>query len=185
MSKKNIYQLALNSVLIALCAVLGYFSLDLFTFKFSFEGLPVLIGALMFGPIDGMIIGGLGTLLNQMLRYGLEASTMLWVLPFVVSGLFVGMVVKARKDHYGSIDMKITIATNELLLTACNTISLMIYFQFLCDGYNALSVIPMLLPRIVVCVVKAIAYCFIVPQIIRALKAISGRLENTNTPHVN
>ena len=59
----KIKQLALDSMLAAMCAILGYLALDLGSLKFTFESLPVLLGALLFGPIDGMLIGGVGTLL--------------------------------------------------------------------------------------------------------------------------
>ena len=56
-------------MLCAMCAVLGYVALDLGSIKLTFESLPVLLGALLFGPVDGMFIGGIGTLLYQLVRY--------------------------------------------------------------------------------------------------------------------
>jgi hypothetical protein len=42
-----------------LCAVLGYISLDLGCIKITFESLPVLVAAMLFGSADGMLVGGL------------------------------------------------------------------------------------------------------------------------------
>ena len=89
-------QLCLDAVLAAMCAVLGAVSLDLGNMKFSFESLPVLIGAFLFGPLDGLLIGGVGTLLYQLLRYGVTVTTPLWIMPYMLCGLFVGWYAKKR-----------------------------------------------------------------------------------------
>ena len=60
-------QLTMDAVLAAMCAVLGAVSIDLGNLKLSFESLPVIIGALLFGPVDGLLIGGIGTFLYQFL----------------------------------------------------------------------------------------------------------------------
>ena len=43
-------QLTLDAMLAAMCAVLGYLAIDTGTVKVTFESVPVLIAALMFGP---------------------------------------------------------------------------------------------------------------------------------------
>ena len=74
-------KLAMDSMLAAMCAVLGYLSLDFGNLKITFESVPILLGALLLGPIDGMAIGGVGTLLYQLVRYGVSVTTPLWILP--------------------------------------------------------------------------------------------------------
>ena len=61
-------QMAMDAVLAAVCAVLGYFGPDLGNLKITFEGLPVIVAALLFRPLDGAAVGGIGTLLYQLLR---------------------------------------------------------------------------------------------------------------------
>lgn len=63
-------KLALNAVLAAMCAALGALALDLNSIKITFESFPILLGALLFGPLDGLAVGFVGTLLYQLLRYG-------------------------------------------------------------------------------------------------------------------
>ena len=77
-------KLAMDSMLAAMCAVLGYLSLDFGNLKITFESVPILLGALLLGPIDGMAIGGVGTLLYQLVRYGVSVTTPLWILPYVL-----------------------------------------------------------------------------------------------------
>ena len=59
---KNTRQLTINAMMAAMCAVLGYIALDMGNLKVTFESLPILISDLLFGPVDGMIVGGMGTL---------------------------------------------------------------------------------------------------------------------------
>ena len=66
-------QMALDAVLAAVCAVLGYYGPDLGNMKITFEGLPVILAALLCSPLDGAAVGGIGTLLYQLLRYGVTA----------------------------------------------------------------------------------------------------------------
>ena len=68
-------KLALNAVLAAMCAALGALALDLNSIKITFESFPILLGALLFGPLDGLAVGFVGTLLYQLLRYGVSVTT--------------------------------------------------------------------------------------------------------------
>ena len=63
-------KIALDSMLAAMCAALGYAALDFNNLKITFESLPILLGALLLGPVDGMAIGVVGTLIYQLIRYG-------------------------------------------------------------------------------------------------------------------
>lgn len=83
---QKVRQLSMNAIMAAMCAVLGYLSLDLGNLKVTFESLPILVSALLFGPADGMIVGGIGTLIYQLLRYGVSITTPLWMLPYIVCG---------------------------------------------------------------------------------------------------
>ena len=65
-------QLTLDAMLAAMCAVLGYLSLDFGNLKITFESLPILLGAMLFGPADGFLIGTVGTFIYQLLRYGVS-----------------------------------------------------------------------------------------------------------------
>ena len=60
-------QMAMDAVLAAVCAVLGYFGPDLGNLKITFEGLPVIVAALLFRPLDGAAVGGIaGAVLSNM-----------------------------------------------------------------------------------------------------------------------
>ena len=54
-------------MLIALYVVLSVLTpIKLQNFKFTFEALPVLIGALLGGPLDGLAVGGIGSFIYQL-----------------------------------------------------------------------------------------------------------------------
>lgn len=83
-------RIAMNAVLIAVYFALSYLSAELSGVKISFEALPVTLAAVLFGPIDGMLAGLLGELLTQILKYGVTATTALWILPPALRGLLIG-----------------------------------------------------------------------------------------------
>ena len=146
-------KLALNAVLAAMCAALGALALDLNSIKITFESFPILLGALLFGPLDGLAVGFVGTLLYQLLRYGVSATT----------GQTVGIVVAA-----------------EVLVMALNT--LVMYIDAKLYGYWFPGFISaMLLPRGAVCIVKAVVFGLVLPKLCaRVRRALPGEGEKTH-----
>ena len=54
---------------------------------------------MLYGPVDACIVGFLGAFLEQMIKYGFTATTVLWLLPAAIRGLVVGLgVVLFRKQ---------------------------------------------------------------------------------------
>ena len=96
-------RIALNAVMAALFVALSLFSFIIAGVKITLEGLPVVICAVAFGPVDAALVGGVGKFISQMLTYGLTPTTVLWILPAVVQGLGtgIGMMVlrKLFSDH--------------------------------------------------------------------------------------
>ncbi len=161
-------RLAIDAMLAAMCAALGYISIDAHVFKFSFENLPIIIGAMLFGPLDGALIGGIGTFLYQMLRWGIEASTPLWILPYVVSGLMVGFFAKRVKFTFKPVSLGIMLALNAFLITLLNTGAL--YVDSWLKSYPYAVVLPSLLLKFAVGAIKAVVYAAVIPLLILALK---------------
>ena len=162
-------QMVINAMLAAMCAVLGYVALDMTTIKVTFESLPVFLGALLFGPVAGMLIGGVGTFIYQLLRYGVSATTLLWILPYVVAGGVCGLA--AKKNSF-SLDRKkvilLTVAC-ELIITVMNTGVMYVdskMYGYYFPGYITGS----LLIRLVICVVKAVAFGAVLPTLVNSVK---------------
>lgn len=164
-------QLTMDAMLAAMCAVLGYFSLNFGNLKFTFESLPVHVGALLFGPIDGMAVGGVGTLIYQILQYGLTMTTLLWILPYVLCGLVVGWYAKKMNFFLTGRQMIAIVVFNELMITALNTGSL--YIDSKIYGYYAPGFITSVLGlRLVICVIKAVAYGIVLPGVIKPVRRV-------------
>lgn len=160
-------KLAVNALLAAMCAVLGAISLDMGNLKITFESLPVLIAALLFGPVDGLAVGGIGTLLYQVLRYGVTATTLLWILPYVLCGLFVGLYAKKNGFRLSGKQLGLAVFASSVMILVLNTAVL--YLDSKIYGYySPVFIFGSLVPRILICLVKAAAFTAVLPTLLRA-----------------
>ena len=160
-------QLALDAILAAMCAVLGAVSIDLGNLKISFESLPVLLGALLFGPLDALAVGGVGTLIYQLLRYGVTVTTPLWMLPYMLCGALTGWYAKSRGFLLSRRQLAAAVFAASLLVFALNTAVL--YADSLIFGYySAAFIFGSLLPRLLICLAKAAAFTAVLPTLLRA-----------------
>ena len=74
MGKLKTKDLVIAAVLAAMVAILASLAITTNAFKITFESLPVHFAGLVFGPLVGFLVGTIGTLLYQMLVYGLTAT---------------------------------------------------------------------------------------------------------------
>lgn len=118
--------LVLCALLMAMHVVLSYLSIDLPFMKINLSPLPIIIGGMMFGPVIGGMVGLLGSLLYQMLKFGIDPTTVLWIVPVGVRGLLVGLYAKTRKFHVNKVEMVILIVVTSIIATVLNTIFLYI-----------------------------------------------------------
>ena len=162
-------QLATDAILAAMCAVLGAVSLDLQSFKLTFESLPVIMAALMFGPADGMAVGGVGTLIYQLLRYGVSVTTPLWILPYVLCGLFAGLYAKKHHFSLSTKETGICMLFTGFTVLILNTLT--IYVDSRIFGYYTPALIMgSLALRIVTAVLKAVIFTLLLPVLIRSVR---------------
>ena len=88
-------RLVLKAVLIARYVVLSFIKVPLCNlFRISLASFAVVISAIAFSPVDGLVVGFMGEFLAQVLGpYGLTPTTLLWSLPEGVRGLLLGLVI--------------------------------------------------------------------------------------------
>lgn len=166
-------QLTMDAMLCALCAVLGYVALDLGNVKLTFESLPVLLGGLLFGPVDGMLIGGMGTLIYQLLRYGVSATTLLWIVPYVVCGLIAGTWSRLNHFRLERAQTVFLVISAELAVTGLNTIP--IYVDSKLYGYYYPGIIlGVLALRLAISVGKGVAFGLILPELAGTIHRVFG-----------
>lgn len=160
--------LTVCAMLAAMCAVLGYISIDMGNIKISFEDLPVLLGGALFGPVHGLLVGTVGTLIYQLIRYGISATTLLWILPYSVCGFLMGWI--SKKNNFALSGRKLFAATIgcELLVTVLNTFVIYIDSKLYGWYYPAL-IMGSLALRLVICVGKAIVFAEVLSLIIKKI----------------
>ena len=162
-------QMALDAVLAAVCAVLGYYGPDLGNLKITFEGLPVILAALLCSPLDGAAVGGIGTLLYQLLRYGVTATTPLWILPYILCGLLVGWIGDRCAPEKSFPRLAATVLAGEGLIFLLNT--LVIYADSKIYGYYSYAyVFGSFWIRLGICAVKTLLYAAVLPGLLAALR---------------
>ena len=94
-----IKRLCFDAILVAVFFVLTLFSVELAGVKVTFDSLAVVIAAVLFGPLDAFLVGFLGAAFEQLLKYGVTATTLLWIIPPAVRGLIVGLLVRRVPDQ--------------------------------------------------------------------------------------
>lgn len=96
----TVKRMALDAVLIAMFFALSLLSITIGGLKITFSSLPTIICATVFGPVDAFLVGTIGALLEQMMTYGFTPTTILWILPAGVRGLFIGVCVHFLKKKF-------------------------------------------------------------------------------------
>jgi len=164
-------RLSFNAVLAAMCAVLGAISLDFGNLKLTFESFPVIIAALLFGPVDAMLVGGIGTFLYQILRYGFTVTTPLWILPYVLCGLVVGAYSKKRGFKLEKKQLAFIVLAGSLLIFLVNTA--VMYLDSKIYGYYSFAYIfGTVIPRALICVGKSLVYAAAMPALTERVKKV-------------
>ena len=173
--QKNLKLLCLSAMMAALYSVLDFFSdavsLPLGNFKISINGLPILIIAVLGGPVWGAATGFVGAFISQ-LRWGLEAMTILWVLPEVARGLIMGLIFIALKRSLKPWNLGIGVVLSSVAVTVLNTVALIANY-FVYGGKNGVKAIIFEAPgRLLLGVITAVILTLVLPLIIPPLKKV-------------
>lgn len=168
-------RLVINSMLIAMYTVLSLVAtINLGNMKFTLDSLPIIVGAAFFGPIDGMLIGLLGSFLNQMITYGFSATTLLWIIPAGFRGLMIGLYAKHHNFDMSMKQTQFITISSALCVTAINT--LVMYIDSKIYGYYSFAYIfGGIIPRIIAGVIIAIIFGALLPHLLEPLKRIYGK----------
>lgn len=169
------------AVLAALYVVLGYMAINLRFMKLSFAGLPVVVGGLLLGPAAGLAIGGIGALLEQLIRYGITATTILWILPVMVRGLLVGWYAKARHFRLTVQQTSFIVLASAFALTLMNTVG--IYIDSKIYGYYKFEMVfGMILVRLGVAAVTSGVYLILISLIMPRISFLREEASETVRP---
>lgn len=133
----QVFRITLLGMCLALFIVLNYASFVLFppSIKFSLKGLPIVFIAVVFGPWYGALLGGVGEFICQLIsEFGLTPTTPLWILPWVVEGIIVGLFFKHKDVRKHPALWVITVVVSCIAVTSLNTIAL--WIDSVVVGYN-------------------------------------------------
>ena len=170
MLKRNLFsprRLVTDGILIALFYVLSLLNLEVAGVKLTLEALPITLAALLYGVPSGALVGLLGAFLEQMLRYGFTATTLLWILPPMLRGLLLG-IFPGRKPRSLPVTVGVCAAVGActaLLNTAVYYLDSRIY-----GYYQRELIFGVLIWRVLTGAVLSAAAGAIAPVLIRALK---------------
>ncbi|MBE6655845.1 MAG: ECF transporter S component [Ruminococcaceae bacterium] len=144
----HVHRLVLDAMLAALFFALSMFSVDLGFIKFTVAPLAILIAGLLFGPVDGAVVGLIGAFLEQLIKYGFSVTMPLWILPAVVRGLLIGALALLMRRYFqkrtdgrftpakagknASLFVVFTVVCailSAIVVTICNTLPLYVDFK--------------------------------------------------------
>lgn len=162
--------MVIDAMLAAIYVILSAFvTIPLGNMKITLEALPILTAAMLLGPVDGLLVGGIGSLLQQLLTYGLTPTTLLWILPHALSGLLVGLYAKNYKFDLKRWQSMLICVISALVVTAFNTLAM--YVDSKMYGYYSKEyVFGALIFRILAGIITAVVFSRILPDFIKMLR---------------
>ncbi len=159
-------------MLMALYVVLSIMTpVKVANFKFTFEAFPILVAGLLFGPLNGLYVGGIGSFIYQLLfsGYGITATTPLWILPHALSGLLVGLYAKRKGFSFSFTETAFITSFSALLVTALNILAL--YVDSKLFGYYSYALVfGNVILKIAVGIILSFVYSLALPKLLTFLK---------------
>ena len=168
----NTKRLTTLAMLIAIYTVLSILTpIKLSNFKFTFEAFPILIAGLLLGPVDGLIVGAVGSALYQLLfsGYGITPTTPLWILPHALSGLVVGLYAKYKNYDLDFKHIVFISIISALLVTSFNLLALYVDSKMF-GYYSKTLVFGNIIFKIITGVILAFIYSSVLPKLLSFLK---------------
>ena len=97
-------------------------------------------------------------------------TTPLWILPYMLAGLLVGLIAKGEKE-LSLKRLALAVFSSSLLIFLLNT--LVLYLDSKIYGYySPVYIFGSFLPRLVICLGKAAAYTAVLPELLRVSRRV-------------
>lgn len=162
-----VFKMTLLGLSLALFVALSFASINLQFIKISMTGLPVIFIAVVYGPLEGALVGGIGEFIYQLTSYGLTPTTALWILPAVVRGLIVGFMFKQKDVRKHPILWIFTVILCCLAVTIINTF--VIWLDAKIFEYPSQLTTITIIFRFVGSIASAVIYALVVPTLFEPL----------------
>ena len=179
-SKDALLRLCTNAVLIALVVVFDMLSIRLGNdYKITFGGIPIILCAIIYGPVDAAIVGFLGSFIGQLFTFGIDITTPLWIMPAAVRGLVMGLLFIAFKKSTNVFVLTFEIIVSSIMVSLSNTLALYLVFLITTAQSDPNATYSFVLitfvMRIVMGIVSAIIYSVIIQGLLIAIKKIAKK----------
>lgn len=173
-------RLAFDAMLIAMYFVFSnYLAINLGSIRLTLDSLPIIIGACLFGPVDGLIIGLIGNFLFQLAGpYGVSATTVLWCLPDALRGLLAGLLLK---NAVSAPSARLWLMLGLISLAATTLTTGVMYIDCLVYKYAFSVYTPFILWRYIVGLAVAVLIALMLPALIKALRQTLIKPEGDKT----
>lgn len=174
-NRKPVFRITFMALNIALYFALGFLSIRLPGQEITFKGLPLVLVALISGPIDGALVALCGEFLSQLFSpYGLTITTPLWILPHIVRALIVGLMMKHKDVENNKNTWILSVILSGIAVTIINS------FVMLIDGmifeYNPSLTLLLIAIRAATSITVSIIYIAVIPLLVKPLKKL-GKIE--------
>ncbi len=179
-TRSRIYRLVLDALFIALYVVLSvYLVIKTPIVEISWATLPVLLCAFLYGVGDALAVALLGSFLEQMLTFGLTATTPIWMLPVILQALLVALlaklIYKATTGKTTIVLSVLLIIASEFFLTALNTGAL--YLDGYIVGYPVKALVVLLPTRLLNGCVRALLSALLVTALLPPLRKVLAKAQ--------
>lgn len=166
MTTRKLVTIAMLTAVYVVLSLVG--TLNLWWIRISVDSLPIILGALLYGPAGGLFVGLLGSFMSQLLTYGLTATTVLWVIPAAVRGALIGLYAKHRKYELSRVQLIGVLCVTAVVVTALNTG--VMYCDSVINGYYSYAyVFGGVVTRVFAGIATAAVMSFVAPPVVELL----------------
>ena len=164
MKKTNARWIITLGILIAAEIILNrFFSVNTWNLKIGFSFVPVVLAAILYGPLSGGIVGGLGDFLGAILF-----PVGPYFPGFTITAFFIGASVGIFLHHRKSVVRIVSVVTvNQLCF------SLLLNTVWIGILYNS-PFVPLLFSRVVQCIILAPVQIVVIGLLVPALHSRRG-----------
>ncbi len=173
LSTRKLVTIAMLTAVYVVLSLVG--TLNLWWIRISVDSLPIILGALLYGPVGGLLVGLLGSFMNQLITYGLTATTVLWVIPAAARGLMIGAYAKKCRFELSRTQIIGVLCATAIIVTALNTGAM--YLDSVINGYYSYAyVFGGIVTRVAAGIATALVMSFVAPPVVsmlsRSLRAV-------------
>ena len=171
----NIYTICMIALLTAMVVLLKRtLAIETPYIKINFAPLPIMLAAMLFGPVEGMVVGLLGEFIAQITGpYGLAPTTVLYVAPAAIRGVVVGLGAVGCRRTGRRIERRPVVCyavgiAGAVLTTVGNTVS--IWLESVMYHTEFMVHIPFLPARFANGIITALAVTTVCIPLVHALR---------------